>query len=139
MKKDSTLTDESFFASGLAGTNWESGSDNDVEGQLAVDVYQTNKDVVIKAPIAGVDPENIDIDVTNESVSIRGERFDEKEVDQEGYHFQECYWGAFARTVMLPVECDSDKADAAFKNGILTIRVPKFVKVKSKKIKVKPS
>ncbi len=135
MKKDSTLTDEGFFAGGAVQEQWD--SDDDADGQLAVDVYQTKKDVVVKAPVAGVDPENIDIDVTNESVAIRGERYDEKEVDQEGYHFQECYWGSFARSVALPVECDADKADATFKNGILTIRMPKLVKTKTKKVKVK--
>jgi HSP20 family protein len=136
MKKDSSLTDEGFFAGELAQTDW---ADDGVEGQLAVDVYQTKNAVVVKAPVAGVDPEMLDIDVTNESVAIRGERYDEKEVDQEGYHFQECYWGSFARQVMLPVECDADKAEATFKNGILTIRIPKLQKTKSKKLKVKPN
>lgn len=134
MKKDSSLTDEGFFAGGLSGGQW---SADDVEGQLAVDVYQTKDAVVVKAPVAGVDPEGIDIDVTNESVVIRGERYDEKEVDQEGYHFQECYWGSFARQVMLPVECDAEKAEATFKNGILTIRIPKLQKTKAKKVKIK--
>ena len=136
MKKDSSLSDEGFFAGGLAQSDWRA---DDVEGQLAVDVYQTKNDVVVKAPVAGVDPEMIDIDVTNESVVIRGERYDEKEVDQEGYHFQECYWGSFARQVMLPVECDADKTEATFKNGILTIRLPKFKKATAKKVKVKAS
>ncbi len=135
MKKDS-LTDEGFFAGGLTESSWSS---EDVEGQLAVDVYQTKDAVVVKAPVAGVDPEGIDIDVTNESVAIRGERYDEKEVDQEGYHFQECYWGSFARQVILPVECNAEKAEATFKSGILTIRVPKLVKTKTKKVKVKAS
>lgn len=134
MKKDSSLTDEGFFAGSLAGSDWVT---DDVEGQLAVDVYQTKNEVVVKAPVAGVDPEGIDIDVTNESVAVRGERYDEKEVDQEGYHFQECYWGSFARQVMLPVECDADKAEATFKNGILTVRIPKLKKQTSKKVKVR--
>lgn len=136
MKKDSSLTDEGFFAGESEQTSW---SENDIEGQLAVDVYQTKNSVVVKAPVAGVDPEMLDIDVTNESVAIRGERYDEKEVDQDGYHFQECYWGSFARQVMLPVECDADKAEATFKNGILTIRIPKLQKSKSRKVKVKPN
>ncbi|RJO62268.1 Hsp20/alpha crystallin family protein [candidate division WS5 bacterium] len=135
MKKDSSLTDEGFFASQPLANTW---ADDEIEGQLAVDVYQTKNAVVVKAPVAGVDPEMIDIDVTNDSVAIRGERYDEKEVDQEGYHFQECYWGSFARSVMLPVECDAERAEATFKNGILTIRLPKIQKTKAKKLKVKP-
>lgn len=134
MKTDSSLTDEGFFANQPIANTWV---DEDIEGQLAVDVYQTKNSVVVKAPVAGVDPEMIDIDVTNDSVAIRGERYDEKEVDQEGYHFQECYWGSFARSVVLPVECDAEKAEATFKNGILTIRLPKIQKTKAKKVKVK--
>lgn len=136
MKKDGSLTEEGFFASNLTESNWDA---EEAEGQLAVDVYQTKNEVVVKAPVAGVDPEHIDIEVTNEMVTVRGERYDEKEVDQEGYHFQECYWGSFARSVMLPLECDSDKAEATFKNGILTIRIPKMVKTKTRKVKVRAS
>jgi len=136
MSKDTNLSEESFFASNLTKgeRNWE----EEVEGQLAVDVYQTKNDVVIKAPIAGIDAEELDIAVTNESVAIKGERYDVKEVDTDEYHAQECYWGAFSRSVMLPVECDSEKAEASFKKGILTVRIPKLVKTKTRKIKVKP-
>lgn len=135
MDKNSSLTDENFFAGGL-GSTWDSSTE-DVEGQLAVDVYQTKDEVVVKAPVAGVEPESLDIIVTSDSVSIRGERFDEREVDTDQYHFQECYWGSFARQVALPVEGDSDKAEATFKKGVLTVRIPKIKKATSKKVKVK--
>lgn len=137
MTKNSSLTDENFFASAVgepSGWNLE-----EIQGQLAVDVYQTKNDVVVKAPVAGVEPEQIEIVVTNEAVSIKGERYDEREVDQEGYHAQECYWGTFARKVMLPVECDADQADATFKKGILTVRVPKIRKTGSKRVHIKSS
>lgn len=135
MTKNSTLTDENFFAAEIPESSiWDT---DEVEGQLAVDVYQTKNDVVVKAPVAGVDPDGLDVVVTNDSISIRGERHDEVEVDEDGYHFQECYWGSFARTVALPVECDSEKADASFKKGILTIRIPKTKKLSSNKLKIK--
>jgi HSP20 family protein len=74
--------------------------------------------------------------VTADSVSIRGSRHREKEADNEDYLYQECYWGRFARSIILPQEVDPDGANVTFKNGILTIRLPKVNKKKSKKLKV---
>lgn len=109
------------------------------EGQLAVDVYQTKDNVVIKAPIAGVTPDNIDIEVAEDVVTIRGERVEEKEVDREHYYVQECYWGAFSRSVILPTSTIAEKAAASLKDGVLTITIPKVAQDKVKKIKVKPA
>lgn len=111
----------------------------DVEGQLAVDVYQTKDNVVIKAPIAGVVPDAIDIEVAEDVVTIRGERVEEKEVDREHYYVQECYWGAFSRSVILPTSTVAEKAAASLKDGVLTITIPKVAQDKVKKIKVKPA
>ena len=110
----------------------------EAEGQLAVDVYQTKENVVIKAPIAGVTPDKIDIEVAEDVVTIRGERKDEAEVDREHYYVQECYWGAFSRSVILPTSTIAEKAAAALKDGVLTITIPKVAQDKVKKIKVKP-
>lgn len=107
------------------------------EGQLAIDVYQTGSEVVIKAPIAGVSPENIDISINDDVVTIKGERKQEKEIKQEDYYCQECYWGAFSRSVILPVGVAAEKAKASFKDGILTVTLPKASVARSKKIKVK--
>jgi len=107
------------------------------EGQLTIDVYQTESDIVIKSTIAGVDPEEIDISITNDMVTIKGKRSKDEKVETESYYYQELYWGAFSRSVILPVEVDADRAKASIKNGILTIRLPKVEKVKTKKIKVK--
>src|SRR5665811_1669899 len=104
--KDEAVSEESYFGPGAMKETWD---DQAIEGQLAVDVYQAAGAVVVKAPIAGVEPEDIDITVTNEMVTIKGERYDEKEVDTDSYHSQECYWGTFARSVLLPVECASEK------------------------------
>jgi HSP20 family protein len=106
------------------------------EGQLTIDVYQTDSDVVIKSTIAGVKPENIDISITNDMVTIKGKRTKEEKIEAENYYYQELYWGAFSRSVILPVEVDSDKAKASIKNGILTIKLPKSEKIKTKKIQV---
>jgi len=109
------------------------------EGQLTLDVYQTDSDIVIKSTVAGVDPEDIDISITNDMITIRGKRKRDEKIETENYYYQELYWGAFSRSVILPVEVDGDKAKASIKNGILTIRLPKSEKIKTKKIKVKPA
>jgi HSP20 family protein len=107
------------------------------EGQLTIDVYQTPNEVVIKSTIAGVKPEDIDITMTNDMITIKGNREKDEEVKEEDYYYQECYWGPFSRSVILPVDVEVDQSDASMKNGILTIRLPKIEKVKTKKITIK--
>jgi HSP20 family protein len=107
------------------------------EGQLTIDVYQTDEEIVIESTVAGVDPDNIDIDISSESVTIRGERRREEEVVEDNYLYQECYWGKFSRSIILPQEIDPDKAKADFKNGILKIKLPKISKGRTRKLKVK--
>jgi HSP20 family protein len=109
----------------------------DSEGQLTIDVYQTENDIVIKSTIAGVKPEDLDVTINNDMVTIRGDRKSEEKVESENYYYQECYWGTFSRSVILPVEVLADKAEAAMKNGILTIRLPKADTTRSKKIQVR--
>ncbi|HEY4525954.1 MAG TPA: Hsp20/alpha crystallin family protein [Candidatus Paceibacterota bacterium] len=107
------------------------------EGQLTIDVYQTPEDIVVESAIAGVKPEDIDIDVTSDSVTIRGARGREHKVKDEDYFYQECYWGRFSRSIILPQEIDPENATVLFKNGILTVHLPKLVRRKSRKLKVK--
>jgi len=106
------------------------------EGQLTVDVYQTDSDIVIKSTIAGVTADNLDVNITNDMVTIKGKRSDKQEVETKDYYYQECYWGSFSRSIILPVDVEAERAEAELKNGILTIRLPKAEKVKTKKIKV---
>lgn len=113
---------------------WE---DDGTAGQLTVDVYQTAEDIVVESAIAGVKPEDIDVNVTSDSISIHGTRHHGKEVKDEDYLYQECYWGRFARSIILPQEIDPDGAEVTFKNGILTIRLPKVNKKKTKKLRVR--
>lgn len=116
---------------------WSNSSNNDVEGQLTIDVYQTETDIVIKSTIAGVKPEDLDVAINNDMVTIRGERKNEEMVGSENYYYQECYWGSFSRSVVLPVDIISEKAEASLKNGILTIRLPKADINRVKKIQVR--
>jgi HSP20 family protein len=130
------LQDEFLDAAEPAGDEW---MEDDVEGQLAVDVYQTKDNVVIKAPIAGVKPDDIDISVSEDVVTLRGERTEDKEVDREHYYVQECYWGSFSRSIILPTSTIAEKASASLKDGVLTITIPKVAQDKIKKIKVRPA
>ena len=111
--------------------------DGEPEGQLTVDVYQTANDIVVESAIAGVDPDNIDVNVTTDSISIRGSRKREKTVRDEDYLYQECYWGKFGRSIILPQEVDPEAAQVKFKNGILTVTLPKEDKKKTRKLKVR--
>ncbi len=106
------------------------------EGQLTIDVYQTPEEIIVESPIAGVKPEDLDISITNESVTIKGQRERERRIKDEDYFYQECYWGRFSRSVILPQEVDAEQAEAVIKNGVLAIRLPKLNRQKSKKLKV---
>ncbi len=112
-------------------------NDEEAEGQLTIDVYQDGDDVIVQSTVAGVAPEDLDIHITNESVAIRGERQKSETVEDKDYFYQECFWGKFSRSVILPVEVDPEKSTAMVKNGVLTIRMPKMNRQKAKKVKVK--
>ena len=107
------------------------------DGQLTIDMYQTDGEIVIKSTIAGVKPEDLDVAINNDMITVRGERSLEEEVSGDNFYYQECYWGSFSRSIVLPVDVLPEKAEAALKNGILTIRLPKADTNKVKKIQVR--
>ena len=111
-------------------------NDGSPEGQLTIDVYQTPTEIVVESAIAGVKPEDIDISVSSDSVTIRGARHREHEVRDVEYLYQECYWGRFSRSVILPEEVDAERASVDFKNGILMVHLPKMNRQKTKKLKI---
>lgn len=106
------------------------------KGELAIDVYQTDKDIVIQSAIAGIKPEDLDITIEDDILVIKGKRSAQYEEKEKNYYYQECYWGEFLRRVILPEEVDSSSVQAELKQGILTITIPKIEK-KKKKIIVK--
>jgi len=109
----------------------------EAEGQLAVDVYQTEKELVILSAIAGVKPEDINISGQGDVVIIRGRRERPVKDKEENYFYQECYWGPFSKEIILPVEADASRATAAMTEGVLIIRIPKIERKKEKKIIVR--
>lgn len=106
-------------------------------GELAVDVYQTPSHIIIKAMIAGVRPEDLDVSITRDMVTIRGKRERASEGSNGDFFFQELYWGAFARTIVLPQEVEIEEAEASEKHGLLVIKLPKLDKGRQAKLKVK--
>lgn len=128
------LPDESAWAGGAEG---DTNGQDDSEGQLTIDVYQTDNEIVIKSTIAGVKPEDLDVAINNDMVTIKGERKNEEAVPDHSYYYQECYWGSFSRSILLPVDIIADKAEASLKNGILTIKLPKADTTRIKRIQVR--
>lgn len=107
------------------------------EGQLPVDVHQTPNEIVIRAFIAGVRPDDINLSITRDMVVIDGTREERTQVDEEDYFRRELFWGSFSTTVLLPEEIDVDNSTASAKDGLLSITLPKLDKARQTKLKVK--
>ncbi|MDP3962524.1 MAG: Hsp20/alpha crystallin family protein [bacterium] len=119
-----------------ASSSW-SDEEEEKDGELTVDVYQTPELIVIKTMIAGVRPEDLDISITRDMVTIKGRREEEKVVKEEDYFARELYWGTFSRTITLPSEIDVDESEAIEKHGLLILKLPKLDKKRLSKLKVK--
>lgn len=94
------------------------------EGQLSIDVFRDKKVLVIRSTVSGAKPEDIDISVHGDLLTIRGKREIDRDIKESDWYYRECYWGAFSRSVVLPYEVNADKTEASLKNGILEIRLP---------------
>ena len=105
-------------------------------GQLAVDVYETKEKLVVKARTAGVNENDLDVSIADNTLSIRGTLSAGGEEDVENYHLQECYWGEFSRSLVLPVPVKEDEIEAVLKDGVLTISFTKVQQDTVKKIQV---
>lgn len=122
---------EEAQASEAVSEEWEE-DDGMVPGQLAVDVYETREKLVVKARTAGVNKNDLDISIADNTLSIRGTLSAGNEEDVENYFVQECYWGEFSRSIALPVPVKEDEVEAVLKDGVLTIG---FTKVKQETVK----
>jgi len=115
----------------------ESILDGEEEGQLAVDMCQTPSEIIIKTMVAGVKPEDLDIAITRDMVTIRGKRMEIYETDENDFFHKELYWGSFSRTIVLPAEVEIEEAEASEKHGLLTLILPKIDKNRQSKLKVR--
>ncbi|MCX6779838.1 MAG: Hsp20/alpha crystallin family protein [Candidatus Magasanikbacteria bacterium] len=120
---ENNADDFSILADFMKGSSVESSVLNS-EGQLAIDVVQTQDEVIIVAPMAGCKAQNLELHLQNDVLTIRGERQSPFTVDSD-FFYRECYWGKFSRTIVLPVEVKVEMARAEFKNGILIVALPK--------------
>ena len=118
---------------------WENDHANETpqEGELPVDMYQTADAIVIRALVAGVSPNDLDIAITRDMVTIKGMREEYQESSDDNYYHRELFWGSFSRTLLLPEEVVIDEADAQEKHGLLEIRLPKLDKNRSTQLRVK--
>ncbi|OGI88458.1 hypothetical protein A2995_01505 [Candidatus Nomurabacteria bacterium RIFCSPLOWO2_01_FULL_33_24] len=107
------------------------------EAELAIDIHQTPTEIIVQTMIAGVRPEDIQINITRDTITIKGKREENKTIDEENYFARELYWGAFSRTIILPEEVEPDRAHATEKHGLLIIKIPKIDKGKQNNLKVK--
>lgn len=96
------------------------------EGQLSIDVYHTDKKIVIQSTIAGAQPEDLKISLHHDLLTIHGTRQQPQTVDEDQYLYRECYWGPFSRSIILPAEVDSRKVEAIIENGVLTVTLTKI-------------
>src|SRR3989338_10485838 len=106
------------------------------EAELAVDVYQTGSDIIVQTMVAGVKPDDIEITIARDMITISGKREESRTTDEENYFTKELYWGKFSRTISLPQEVEPEEVEALEKHGILTIRLQKVDKEKKNSIKV---
>ena len=109
----------------------------ETEGQLAIDMYQTPSEIIIKTMIAGVKPEDLDISITRDMVTIKGRREESNDTAGNDYFHKELYWGSFSRTIILPQEIDVDESEAVNKSGLLVITMPKIDKNRQAKLRIK--
>lgn len=114
---------------------WEE-SDDDFPGQLAVDVYETEDRLVVKARTAGVNKEDLDVSISDGILTISGTLSSGDDTDATNWHIQECYWGEFSRTLALPVAVKEDEVGAVLKDGVLTISFTKLKQEQAKKITI---
>ena len=120
---------------GKEAANWIE-EEND-EAELTVDVYQTPTDIIIQTMVAGVKPDDLEISIARDTVSIRGQREESRTIDEENYFAKELYWGKFSRTIQLPAEVEPEDVEATEKHGLLTIKIKKVDKEKKSSIKVR--
>jgi HSP20 family molecular chaperone IbpA len=132
-KKNGTVVNGHKLA--IKGDGWMEETES--EGELTVDVYQTPEMIVVKSMIAGVRPEDLDVSITRDLVTIRGHREEERVAQEGDYLVKELYWGSFSRSVELPEEIDVDESEAVEKHGLLILKLPRLDKKRESKLKVK--
>lgn len=130
-----------FFIKGVKGDKRESGHDwieeENEEAELSIDVYQTPTDIVVQTMVAGVKPEDLELSIARDMITIRGKREESRVIDEDNYFTKELYWGKFSRTISLPAEVEPEEVEAVEKHGLVTIKIKKVDKEKKNNVKVR--
>jgi len=116
-------------------SNWI--EEENEEAELSVDVFQTPTDIVVQTMIAGVKPEDLELSIARDVITISGKREENRNIDEENYFTKELYWGKFSRTISLPLEVEPEEVEATEKHGLVTIKIKKVDKDKKNTVKVK--
>jgi len=135
LSDDAMASNDTISAPAAADSNWDD-SEEEFPGQLAVDVYETEDKLVIKARTAGVNKEELDVSISDGILTISGTLNSGDDTDAINWHIQECYWGEFSRTLALPVSVKEDEVEAVLKDGVLTIKFNKIRQEAAKKIQI---
>ena len=135
LNDDTLITNDSTTAAVPADGSWDD-SEEEFPGQLAVDVYETEDKLVVKARTAGVNKEELDVSISDGILTISGTLNSGDDTDATNWHIQECYWGEFSRTLALPVSVKEDEVEAVLKDGVLTIKFNKIRQEAAKKIQI---
>lgn len=107
------------------------------EGQLSIDVYQTDTELILIAPVAGTPPDQLNVSITDDVITIKGRReLPFENPSDESIYLQECFWGNFSRSLILPVAVDLNHVEARFKNNVLTVRIPKTERIRTRVIRI---
>ena len=117
------------------GNGWMEEENEELE--LTVDVYQTSTDIILQTMVAGVKPDDLELTIARDVITIRGKREENRNIDEENYFIKELYWGKFSRTILLPQEVEPEEVEATERHGLLTIKIQKVDKEKRNTIKVK--
>jgi HSP20 family protein len=124
-----------YSVKGAKDSNWI--EEENEEAELSVDVYQTPTDIVIQTMVAGVKPEDLELSISRDMITIRGEREESRTVDEDNYFTKELYWGKFSRTISLPAEVEPEEVEATERHGLLTVKIKKVDKEKKNTVKVR--
>jgi len=135
LNDDTLESDNSGINTPEMDDSWDN-SEEELPGQLAVDVYETADKLVVKARTAGVNKEELDVSISDGILTISGTLSSGDDTDAINWHIQECYWGEFSRTLALPVGVKEDEVEAVLKDGVLTISFIKLRQEQAKKIQV---
>ncbi|OGI76795.1 hypothetical protein A3C57_02485 [Candidatus Nomurabacteria bacterium RIFCSPHIGHO2_02_FULL_33_12] len=111
--------------------------DEEEDGELPIDVYQTEVEIIVQAFVAGVRPDELQISITRDSITVKGKRSTSQNIIDENYFVRELYWGSFSRMITLPAEVEPEEAEAVEKHGLIIIKLPKIDKQKRASIRVK--